>query len=709
MSWFQWFRFRPTQRINTTDSQITNSEIQVTQAGRDAYGFQDVERVTIVNETIVNETYISIFGAQHRAAGVDWEWSQQVIKEQRAEVINRLKYVLLRDRFLMPVKLLEQPERVNRSPLESERRLIIAGKNSELLDPGRLMIEVFGRSDIAGKLLILGKPGAGKTTVLLSLTEQLLIGAMNNPKTVIPVVFELSTWKNDHQSIHDWLIEQLYDLHGGDKKQKRYEQWLEQRVLLPLLDGLDELGMERQKKCMAKLNDFTKQYPQVVVCCRSQQFEESEIRLRNLRGAVELEPLTDHQIQAYLEQVQREELWTQIQDTPEMRRMLELHEDEEAGLLRVPLFVSIAAAIYDVNQPFRTKGELLERYIDGQLSFDVRSSDRRKELEGRKWTYTVVEKEPTARIVWHYLSWSARQLNRNNEVNFLIEKMQPSWLENPRHKRLYQLIVGLIIGLIIQSILTPIFISVVTLKTGITIAFIASVFVGSVIGLTDIQPVESFQVLKWSATSQKFICEFRSGLIVCSISGLIIGLIGGKISGVSSELVVSMTTGLIIGLISGLIMGLISGLIVGLKQDLDLKVRSRPNQGTWNSLLNLCFSSVIAIPLGILCMAFLRLISTIKVGTSLETWLSIFLQSLSNSIIPGCFMAIAIVFGNSGGRAFVQHFCLRFVLAYSGTFPFFCVPFLNYCTERRLVQRIGGRYRFIHRELLEHFAKRVVL
>jgi hypothetical protein len=30
--------------------------------------------------------------------------------------------------------------------------------------------------------------------------------------------------------------------------------------------------------------------------------------------------------------------------------------------------------------------------------------------------------------------------------------------------------------------------------------------------------------------------------------------------------------------------------------------------------------------------------------------------------------------------------------------------FLTYCHERRLLQQIGGRYRFIHRELLDHFA-----
>ena len=30
---------------------------------------------------------------------------------------------------------------------------------------------------------------------------------------------------------------------------------------------------------------------------------------------------------------------------------------------------------------------------------------------------------------------------------------------------------------------------------------------------------------------------------------------------------------------------------------------------------------------------------------------------------------------------------------------------LDYCTERLLLQRIGGRYRFMHKLLQEHFAK----
>ncbi|WNZ44520.1 NACHT domain-containing protein [Leptolyngbya boryana CZ1] len=693
MKWFLRFlrsSLRESRQAQTLkDSSVTNSTIHQTQAGRDALSFPNAEQVLVV--------YNGWFGSRQIATGVDWDWAGRVIKEQRAEVRNRLKYVL-RDRAPMTVELSEQPERVNLPALESQKKLTIAGQDSESLDPGKLMIEVFGRDDIDGKLLILGTPGAGKTTVLLSLAEQLLAGAIDNPKTVIPIVFELSTWKKDDQSIRDWLIDQLYDLYGGDRKLKRYEQWLEQQVLLPLLDGLDELGMERQQKCMAKLNEFTRQYRQVVVCCRSKEFEESGIRLGNLRGAVELEPLSDRQILTYLQQVEREGLWQQIQDTPEMRQMLEPIEGE-AGLLRVPLFVSIAASIYQVDQPFRTKGELLERYVDRQLSFDVRMSDRRKELEKRRWAYVSVEKEPKPQITRHYLAWLARRLNGINEVSFLIEKIQLRWLEKTEHKRWYQVLVALLVMLVYSLLLASLF--------GLPAGLIAALF-GA---LSNIQPVESFQI-SISRTARQ---EIIRGLIFGLVSGLIFGLVSGLVSdliyilnGGRSELssalnnslmgglIVLLSTALVSGLFWGLFLGAIGGLIYGLRQD--LKIRSQPNQGIHNSFDNFCFSATVSVVLISLFFGLLIVVPSIARGGLLNP---IYFRGFRMMSL----LAIAFAFIRGGGLAFVQHFCLRFVVSYTGAFPFFCVSFLNYCTERRLLQRIGGRYRFIHRELLEHFAK----
>ncbi|MEC4816740.1 MAG: hypothetical protein SAK29_26250, partial [Scytonema sp. PMC 1069.18] len=58
----------------------------------------------------------------------------------------------------------------------------------------------------------------------------------------------------------------------------------------------------------------------------------------------------------------------------------------------------------------------------------------------------------------------------------------------------------------------------------------------------------------------------------------------------------------------------------------------------------------------------------------------------------------------SGGSTYIQHYTLRFVLYYNGSTPLDYVQFLEYATMSRLLQRISGRYRFIHTLLQEHFA-----
>ncbi|YAG09660.1 hypothetical protein NSTC731_06030 [Nostoc sp. DSM 114167] len=57
-----------------------------------------------------------------------------------------------------------------------------------------------------------------------------------------------------------------------------------------------------------------------------------------------------------------------------------------------------------------------------------------------------------------------------------------------------------------------------------------------------------------------------------------------------------------------------------------------------------------------------------------------------------------------GGLACIQHISLRLVLWRSGYIPWNYAQFLNRAAERRLIQQVGGRYRFIHRLLLDHFA-----
>ena len=107
------------------------------------------------------------------------------------------------------------------------------------LDAGTRIVDVFNRPEFARQLLILGEPGAGKTTMMLELAEDLLKRAITDKVEPIPVLLSLSSWKNPQQSIFEWLVGELKSKYGI--RQDLAQQWLKKNQLLPLLDGLDEV------------------------------------------------------------------------------------------------------------------------------------------------------------------------------------------------------------------------------------------------------------------------------------------------------------------------------------------------------------------------------------------------------------------------------------------------------------------------------------
>jgi hypothetical protein len=80
--------------------------------------------------------------------------------------------------------------------------------------------------------------------------------------------------------------------------------------------------------------------------------------------------------------------------------------------------------------------------------------------------------------------------------------------------------------------------------------------------------------------------------------------------------------------------------------------------------------------------------------------------SILSVLIVGIGLAIIMGFWMSGVEA-LKHFILRCLLYRNGSIPWNYARFLNYSTERMLLQRVGGRYRFIHRLLQEHFASQI--
>src|SRR5690242_14860894 len=149
-----------------------------------------------------------------------------------------------------------------------------------------------------GKLLILGGPGSGKTSLLLYLARDLLHLAQKSHLNKLPVVFNLSTWADKPMPIQFWLIEELH--HRYDIPEKLGSMWLQTGQLQLLLDGLDEVPSTHFERCIDYINVFIRNYENdIVVCCRSLEYLRSNKRL-NIEFAFEIEPFTLRQIDNYI-------------------------------------------------------------------------------------------------------------------------------------------------------------------------------------------------------------------------------------------------------------------------------------------------------------------------------------------------------------------------------------------------------------------------
>ncbi|MDZ8258085.1 NACHT domain-containing protein [Nostoc sp. ChiQUE01b] len=194
---------------------------------------------------------------------------QTLLKKVNLEVESRINSSL-HNRVYIVLDVEQNPEQIE-LPWSSE---IKVGSQPKIRLDNTDIINVFDQEDVAGRLLILGQPGSGKTTMLLKLAEELVKRAKDDSTHPIPVLFSLSSWKNDNQNIKDWLIEQLKDKYGLLKEISKL--WIENQEFIPLLDGLDELAAESQENCVLKINEFLlpKNWNNpVIVCSRIQEYQ----------------------------------------------------------------------------------------------------------------------------------------------------------------------------------------------------------------------------------------------------------------------------------------------------------------------------------------------------------------------------------------------------------------------------------------------------
>jgi hypothetical protein len=182
----------------------------------------------------------------------------------------------------------------------------------ELAGEGGELVDVLARVP-TGRLVVLGEPGAGKTMLMVRLVLDLLARrAAGGP---VPVLVSVASWNpaDRGQDLRAWLGAQLMIDHpalaaappGGDEPTQA-AALLAAGLILPVLDGLDEIPEQVRGPAISRINDALRPGEHLVVTCRSQQYQDT-VRPAGgagvtLRGAaaVQLCPLGAGDVGGYL-------------------------------------------------------------------------------------------------------------------------------------------------------------------------------------------------------------------------------------------------------------------------------------------------------------------------------------------------------------------------------------------------------------------------
>ncbi len=626
------------------------------------------------------------------------------------------------------------------------------------IPPDKQMLDLFAESDRA--LLILGKPGAGKTMTLIDLARELIALAEYDPTQPIPVILNLATWSQQRPPLTDWIVSELtikYQIPA-----KMGTDWLEQNDLVLLLDGLDEVDSRYQTDVVETINALRKTngLSGIVVCSRAEVYANLEPRL-HLGGAIKLLPLNIEQIDTFLAEAGPQLSFLRVA----LQREAEYEGQELREVLDSPLMLSVIRLAYDSDEASsdipaeaRAKRSRSETRLLLQANQDqavhrhhLFAAYVERMFERRRGNALYSTQQTTS-----WLSWLAQKLFQHNQSVFLIERMQPSWLPSRSERWLYLLstraIEAIGIGLLIWALIffwQPRAPEIVSKAVGLVTAWLpwqgagAMLFGGLLIAQALSLVVTLFDGLyyEWLDRTPDFVPSKRHQLLrhlgVAALAGglpfLVILALSPEVLGVALYWAANGFGGYAL---------------------LSYFAHGDGFQDEIKAVESLGWSWLGAVKGGLLSLipgAILQVVATqfnaAFVGIAL-TWLVSFMivgglrgqatdtksvpnqgiklavkNSLFAAVIGG--LAFALVLGATvglehglrfglvgfllwgsfyGGGHIVKHYTLRFLLWRNGHLPWQYSRFLDYAAQCIFLRRVGGGYIFIHQLLQAYFA-----
>ncbi|GIE30028.1 hypothetical protein Ait01nite_030730 [Actinoplanes italicus] len=548
--------------------------------------------------------------------------------------------------------------------------------------PGHTAVNLSSGSDLVnaleehGSLLIIGAAGAGKTTMLLDLAKHLLDAARSDKDKPIPVVFQLASWAVTRKPLAEWLADELVGDWYGVRREVA-EKWIHEEMILPLLDGLDEVVSVHRPACAKAIRDFRNSFRllPLVVCSRAAENDALEVGL-DLPVTIRVQPLTREKVNDYLRRIGNSVAGVDeaLQADPTLWE-----------LLNNPFILSLTISAYQGSKAGDIGlGDSLDERRHRLFETFIKRALRRK---------SNVNKEFSSEHAVRWLSYLARGLGQRFEQVFYVEFINASWLPSASSRRS-----AIVLSALPAGVFTGLGSGIVF---GLMYGSLAGFIIGSVFGIsvsltmalgsgTDVPFAEgpNRQMRVASQVASQVAEWWIPALALSGIIGFIffvIGLVPGLLFGAfSSEPFLSA-----LWLISGFAgaVGIVLGLLISapLFQTLDSTAPNNLPPGgsirvaAWSTVL---MSASVALPTAII----------------FAWWHGI------AAAVAGIGLGAAVAYlGN--GRAYVQYWVTRVYLARFRLAPLRLLDFLEFTTTAMITFRIGGGYFFHHRLLLEHFSR----
>ena len=261
------------------------------------------------------------------------------------------------------------------------------------------------------KVIILGAPGAGKTTFskyfTLANIDDLIFQKSKLKSRYFPFYISLPSYSeiSDDKTIEEYIYEKLITI--TDEHAKTFvKKKMKQKDTIILLDSLDEVPREKKEQIINKINDFCNNHIniKIVVSCRVSDYN-GEL---NAFNEVEIARLSNEAITKIIK------AWFKKESQKAKKLLSHLNSDDDVySLTETPLLLSLVCIQFnhDLNIPNR-KTELYRRCIEALLrTWDTSRNFRRDTI------FTALSDDRKEKIFEHIAYEFIK-----NDFSFLFKK-----------------------------------------------------------------------------------------------------------------------------------------------------------------------------------------------------------------------------------------------------------------------------------------------